>query len=152
MILASILASIGLAIIFPKKHWYRHYNRSWNPQIQTKDGNYDNNPSVSVNFGAVSRRLFSDSLETVQLNCNFGALEIFFDKVELNPNGAEVTLNCSFGAIELFVPKHWHIIDRLNRSLSGVDIHNNFTPLAENAPLLTLVGNVSMGAIEVRSI
>jgi hypothetical protein len=157
LILASVLASIGLAMIFSKKRWHshlnhRHYSRSGNIQMQTTDGNHDNNPTVSVNFGAVSRRLSADSLETVQLSCNFGALEIFFDKVELNPNGAEVTINCSFGAVELFVPKHWHIVDRLNSSLGGVEISNGFSPSEENAPRLTLLGNVSMGGIEVRSI
>jgi hypothetical protein len=118
--------------------------------MQTEIGNNDNNPSVSVNFGSVSRRLRADNLETVQLSCNFGALEVFFDQVELGPNGAEVILNCSFGAIELFFPKHWRIIDKLNCTLGGVDVDKGFTTSAENAPQITLTGSVSFGGIEVR--
>jgi predicted membrane protein len=114
--------------------------------------NSDNNPSIKVNFGAISRSLKSDCLETVQLYCNFGALEVYFDKVMLNPNGAIANLNCSFGAIKLYIPKNWLIIDQLNCSLGGIDIDKNFTPQSENAPKITLTGSVSLGGIEVRYI
>ena len=159
LILASVLASIGLVILFPSKRRHnhcknKHYSRSGDhhSQMQTEIGNNDNNPSVSVNFGSVSRRLRADNLETVQLSCNFGALEIFFDQVEPDPNGAEAILNCSFGAIELFIPKHWRVIDKVNRTLGGVDIDKSFSASADNAPQITLTGCVSMGAIEVRYI
>ncbi|MCL2442197.1 MAG: hypothetical protein FWD13_01885 [Treponema sp.] len=157
LIIASILASIGLAVIFPRKrHGYCKYKKyikiGDQQQMSTEDINNNNNPSVSVNFGAISRRLNSDNLETVILRCNFGALEVFFDKVILSPNGAEADLNCSFGAIILFVPRNWNIIDRTNCSLGGVDIDKNFDPPSENAQQLTLTGNVSLGGIEVRYI
>ena len=166
LIITSVLAFLGLSILFPKKYWfskihkYRHDNRytrfsrsgDQTQQVRTEYGDNDNNPSVSVNFGAVSRHLSADSLETAQLYCNFGALEVFFDQVQLCPNGAEASLNCSFGAIQLFVPKHWRIIDRLNCTLGGVDVERNSAAPAENAPQLTLNGSVSLGGIEVRYI
>jgi hypothetical protein len=159
IIIAAVLASIGLSVLLPKKknNWgkkYSHYSRSTDqqPQMRTESGNNDNNPVISVNFSALSRSLQADSLETVQLNCNFGALEIFFDKVELNPNGAEVILNCSFGGIKLCIPKHWHLIDRLDCTLGGVDMDTRFASRAENAPQLILIGNVSFSGVEVRYI
>ena len=165
LILASVLASFGLTILFPRKYWHgkkenKHFNRPGNQaqmntqhaQVRTEYGSNDNNPSVNVNFGAVSRHLCADSLETAQLHCNFGALEVFFDQVELSPKGAEATLNCSFGAIKLFIPKHWRVINRLNCTLGGVDAEKNFATPAENAPQLTLTGSVSLGGIEVRYI
>ena len=159
LILASVLASIGLTILFPSKHRHNHcknkrYSRSGDhhSQMPTEIGNNDNNPSVSVNFGSVSKRLHADNLETVQLNCNFGALELFFDQVELSPNGAEVILTCSFGAIELFIPKHWRVIDKLNCTLGTVDIDKSFAVSADNTPQITLTGSVSLGGIEVRYI
>ena len=158
LILVSVLAALGLSILFPRKYWYgktesKHFSQKGDqPQMRAEYGGNDNNPSVSVNFGAVSRHLCADSLETAQLYCNFGALEVFFDQVQLSPNGAEATLNCSFGAIKLYLPKHWRIINRLNCTLGGVDTDKNFTALAENAPQLTLAGSVSLGGIEVRYI
>jgi len=157
LIIATVLASIGLSILLPRKHWHRgcgNYNRSGDhhPQMRTEDGNNDNNPFININFGSISRRLHADSLETVQLQCNFGALEILFDQAQISPNGAEVMLNCSFGAIELLIPKHWRVIDQIKCTLGGVDIDKRFAVPEENAPQLTLSGSVSLGGVEIRYI
>jgi hypothetical protein len=95
--------------------------------------------------------LNADSLETVRLSCNFGAMEIYFNQVELSPNGAEADINCSFGGIQLFIPKHWQVIDKLHCTLAGVNV-KSFTAPAENAPRLTLNGSVSLGGVEVKYI
>jgi predicted membrane protein len=155
LILSSVLASIGLAVLLPHRHRHHEFkchgkSGDYSPQISTENSDNDNNPTVSVNFGAVSRHLCASSLETARLYCNFGAIEIFFDQVELNPNGAEVVINCSFGAVKLYLPKNWRIIDKLNCSLGGVDMDKRFSAPEENAPQLTLTGSVSLGGIEVR--
>jgi len=160
LILASVLASMGIATLLPRRHQYNNcgkdndndHRRTNNrhSQIHTESGNYDDNPSVSVNFGAVDRRLHTDNLETVRLNCNFGALKVFLDQAKPCPGGAEVIINCSFGGIELFVPKHWRVIDKVNCALGGVSINKTFNASTENAPTLTLTGSVSLGGIDVR--
>ena len=157
LILASILASIGLAIIFPKRkinHFkYKHYKKTENDHQQISiENTSNNNPSVNVNFGAKRYCFNADNLETAALYCNFGSLEVFFDKAVLGSNGAAVDLNCSFGAIQLYVPKDWSIIDRINCSLGGVDIDKIFNNSPDNNKILTLTGNVSFGGIEVRHI
>ena len=161
LLLAALLATIGLFVLLPHKHrdgtfWgghaHRHYSRGGDrhPQMPVEDCDKENNPSVNVSFGAVSRYLHSDCLETVQLYCNLGALEVFFDKAELSPNGAVANCFCSLGGMTIFVPKHWHVIDNLNCTLGGVEIDNRFAAPTENAPQLTITGNVLLGGIEVR--
>jgi len=157
LIIATVLASVGLSILLPRKFKHRECgNKSrsgdQHPQMRTEDGGNDNNPVVSVNFGGISRRLHANSLETVQLHCNFGALEIFFDQAGISPNGVEAMLDCSFGAIKLIVPKNWRIIDKINCTLGGVDMETQYAAPEENAPQLTLTGSVSLGGIEVRFI
>jgi len=112
----------------------------------------DNNPRISVSFGGGSRYLHADSLETVDIDCSFGGIEVYFDHVTLSPNGAEAFLNCKFGAIELYVPAHWKIIDNMSASLGGVDINNRRNNNDENAPVLKVSGNVSFGGVEVHRI
>ncbi|MDR3013297.1 MAG: hypothetical protein LBU70_08840 [Chitinispirillales bacterium] len=158
LILASLLAAAGLAVLMPKRRggWrveYRHHHReprARKTQMRTENIDGDNNPTVSVNFGSVSSRLSSNNLETAQLHCNFGALEIYFDQAELSGGRAEASLNCSFGAIVLFIPGHWRVIDRLNCTLGGVDMGKPPAPPLPNAPQLTLTGSVSLGGVEVR--
>jgi len=157
LIIASLLASIGLYIIFPRKKrnyfYYKHYKKAENNQhVCIEDSNNDNNPSVSVSFGAKNYSLNANNLETAQLSCNFGSLEVYFDKAALSQNGAAVDLNCSFGAIQLYVPRDWSVIDRVNCSLGGVDVDKNFNNSPENNKKITLTGSVSFGGIEVRCI
>lgn len=161
--LAAVLASMGLAVLLPRRHRNK-YDKDYDKdrdrsrtnadykEIHIENGNNDNNPTVSVSFGAVNRRLYADSLETVRLNCNFGALKIFLDQAKPCPGGAEAVINCSFGGIELFAPKHWRVIDKTNCAMGGVGIDKVFNAPAENAPKLTLTGNVSLGGIDVRYI
>jgi hypothetical protein len=155
LIAATALAFIGLNMLIPRGRRSNYQCNNFGGsggQPQQKiptEGNNDNNPYVGVNFGAVSRSLNADSLETVRLSCNFGAMEIYFNQVQLSPNGAEADISCSFGGIQLFIPKHWQVIDRMNCTLGGVNI-KSFTAPAENAPRLTLNGSVSLGGVEVR--
>jgi hypothetical protein len=156
LIAAAALTFMGLNILLPKRRGCNQCNNSGESgdQQQKKipaDGSKDNNPYVGVNFGSVSRSLNADSLETVRLSCNFGAMEIYFNQVELSSNGAEADITCSFGSIQLFIPRHWQVIDRLNCTLAGVNLKSLTAP-ADNAPRLTLNGSVSMGGIEVKYI
>jgi len=156
LIVAAVLAFIGLNILIPqRRHSCNYGNKSGGSNEQQKkiptEDNNDNNPYISVNFGTVSRSLHADSLETARLSCNFGAMEIFFNQVELSPNGAEVSIICSFGGVQLFIPRHWQVIDKLHCTLAGVD-NRSFSAPAENAPRLTLNGSVSLGGVEVKYI
>ena len=123
-----------------------------NGDTKVKEGGGDNNPHISVQFGAASRYLHANSLESVELNCSFGSLEVYFDHVELSPNGAEAYLNCKFGAIELYVPSHWQIIDNTRASIGAVDIKRSRVAPDINAPRLTISGSVSVGGVEIHRI
>jgi len=160
LIIAGVLAAIGLSILLPKR-----YNKANNwinvgvfhggddePRSQTAAGNgsADNNPVVNVSFGGASRYLHSDCLETATLNCSFGGLDIYFDQAQISPNGAEVNIQCSFGGIDLYVPRHWQVINNVSCSLGAVDINNRRAVQTENAPTLTLNGSVSFGGVDVK--
>ena len=119
---------------------------------KVEEGGEDNNPHISVSFGGASRYLHADSLETVELDCNFGGLEVYFDHVTLSPKGAEAFLDCKFGAIELYVPAEWRIVDNMRSSLGAVEINGRRRVPADDAPVLKLTGNVSFGAVEVNII
>jgi predicted membrane protein len=166
LILAALLTTIGLSIIFPFKAFRVKAKYEFNTGgkknkhsatvvdgdgggIVVEDGGYDNNPTVSVHFGGINRYLKADALETVRLNCSFGSLEVFLDQVTLSPDGAEAFIDCSFGSVEMYVPKHWNVVDKLSCTIGGVEIkghkHKN-----EDAPTLVLNGGVQFGSIEVR--
>jgi len=173
LVLVTVLVTAGLHVLIPQKRFVFKHRKRNKDTIYTGDstvmggssiidsedfdgrieeGGGDNNPRISVQFGGGSRYLHADCLETVELDCSFGGLEVYFDHVQLSPNGAEAFLNCKFGAIELYVPAHWRIIDNMSASLGGVEIKNRRDPTDDNAPTLTVSGNVSFGGVEVHRI
>jgi len=148
LIIVAILACIGLATLLPRKHKFSHAGSS--TRIQDENDDDGNNPVVSTQFGSVSRYLHSECLETVQLECRFGALEVFFDQTQLSPDGAELICNNHFGSIELFIPRHWRVIDKLNCTFGGVEHKSHNAAPSENSPKLTISGTVTCGGIEIR--
>ncbi|UOO37050.1 hypothetical protein IZU99_07175 [Oscillospiraceae bacterium CM] len=152
LILAAVLVSIGFHIIF-RKHSkppcctsYAHHGEAHYETVEDID---DNNPSVRVSFGASSKYLHANALKTGQFSVSFGALDVYFDQVQLDLEGAQLFLDCSFGAIKLYFPKTWHIVDSLSASLGGVSNDTRFSKPGPGAPTVTLTGNVSLGGVEI---
>ena len=119
---------------------------------QTVESIDDNNPVVNVHFGSSSKYLHADSLMGGQFTVSFGALEVYFDQVTLCPEGAEIYVDCSLGSLALFIPKTWRVVDNLHTSLGAVENDIRIADLGENAPKLTISGNVHLGNIDIRYI
>ena len=164
LLVAAALASTGLAVLLPKKniflkkvgrgrysstYEYDDDYKSDKTKSKFTSDNDEKNFDISVEFGSSSRYLRSDSLESVRLNCRFGGLEVYFDEVELSPNGAEVFLDCSFGAIELNIPKHWKVKEDISCSLGGVDSKRKRNEPSDDSPELIIRGNVSLGGVDI---
>ena len=154
LILASVLAALGLHTLLPKRKKKHNSGGVYIKQSKprTEVGGDEKNPHISVQFGSISRYLHSECLETVQLECKFGSLEVFFDQVHLSPEGAEAFCDCKFGNIVLFVPKEWDVTDEADRAFGGVDISNRRVSPEPDAPKLLIRGNVSFSGIEVKYI
>jgi len=118
------------------------------PKKKVHESGGDNNPSISVSLGAVTRYLRADALETVELNCSMGNLEVYFDDVTLSPNGAVADVSCSLGNMELYLPREWRVIDNLGASLGNAEVDHRFND-DEDAPTITINGSVSLGNIEI---
>jgi len=139
--IASVLAS-GSLFLFFKQHRYNALNHT----IPTVSSSNDNNPIVNVNIGGVIWHLYADNLKTVKLKCKFGVLNVFFKHAVPSPNGVVVEVNLEYGGIWLNVPRHWRIINMMGDS---VCIDKIFDVAPDNAPRLTLTGNVSFGGVNV---
>ena len=121
-------------------------------KTKIEEGDDVNNPYISVSFGGAVRYLHSECLESAELRCSFGNLEVYFDNVTLSPNGADVNVNCNFGNVEIFVPSHWRVVDEMNASLANAEVSKHLRSNDTDAPTLRLNGSVSLGNVEVSRI
>lgn len=150
LILSAVLLSIGFHIMFRRhtkcKYVKRHFDGGEYTAIEEID---DNNPYIKVSFGASNKYLHADALKGGQFYCHLGALEVYFDQVQLHPDGAEIYVDCSLGAINLYFPRTWRVVNRLHGSLGGVSEDTHRSAPAPDAPQIVVTGNVSLGAVEI---
>lgn len=158
---AALLLSIGFSIIFKPKyfpfhHHHNHLDDDWSNH--TSSAEYSNTSEhvdidgsevkCSVSLAGSVKYLHSDSLQKGNFKCSLGYLKVYFDNVELHPNGADIYVDCSLGSMELFVPRNWPVMLDVDTSLGSV----NETPrrAAPTGPALRVNGRVSMGTLEIK--
>ena len=153
LIIAAVLISMGFSILFRShpKAWVCEHGK-YDRHSTTTENIDDNNPYANVSFGSSIKYLHSDCLKSGQFSSSFGSLEVYFDQVQLDPAGAEIFLDCSFGSIKLYIPKEWRVLENVKTSLGSIENKIRLSNLPENAPKLTLTGNVSFGSIEIQYI
>ncbi|MCL2078309.1 MAG: cell wall-active antibiotics response protein [Oscillospiraceae bacterium] len=165
LVVVTLLATAGFHILFAKRNFRKRSNieidysfcdtseKSENAaatEINIEDDS--NNPRISVKCGAISRYLHADALETAELECKMGSLEVYFDNVKVSPNGAVIDVDCKLGAIEMYLPAEWQVSNNIDASLGGVDIKGRNRAEGEGAPKVKITGNVSLGGIEIHRI
>lgn len=158
LLLAAILCSIGLGMIIRKRPPRRQDVGNFSASsgntghVDTiSDANEDdNNPYGKVSFGSVTRYLHSTALRGGQFYASFGAIEVYCDQAQLAPEGAELFLDVSFGSIKLYVPRHWRVVDHMQKSVGGIDNDMRHVSLSGDSPTLVLTGNVSFGGVEIQ--
>lgn len=143
ILLAALFGSIGLTIMFTKKHKPKKHSDEYDQVI---NGHDENIVDVNVNFGSVIKYVNSDNFETANLGCNFGALKVYFDNARVKDN-ATINLDVSFAGVELFVPKDWKIISNVNISLAAVDQQNS--PGPKPTKTIKLQGKVHLAGVEI---
>jgi len=168
MVLVTLLLTCGLHVLLPRKlRSVGAFKVSFDGDsvrrgggrhdadeggVLVEEGEDENNPYIRVKFGHVCRYLHSECLESAQLECSCGAMEVFFDHVQLSPDGAEIYVKCSLGSLELYVPSHWNVINNMNASLGNADVGKRREPIDEDAPIITINGGVTLGNVEVHRI
>lgn len=157
---AALFLSIGFSIIIKPKYQHWHHAEYWNDEWRKHSHEHyestehididGSDVSCRVSMGGSSKYLHSDSLQKGYFDCSLGYLKVYFDSVELNPDGAEIFVNCSLGSMELYIPRTWNVRINVDATLAGV----SETPRrdATFGPTLTISGSVRLGAVEIKYI
>lgn len=153
LIFSAILLSIGLHMLFRrKKHIFinnrkmdKYSNSSRSSRDETLTGN---RLYARTSFCDSSKYLHSDSLEKGEFIVSFGKMNVYFDQVQLSPDGAEVYLDCSFGELDVYLPRNWQVKDKLQASLGTIENPSrSFTDVS--GPQITLNGEARFGTIKI---
>ncbi len=161
VLIAAGLLSVGFSILMPSKYrWMEGIGHHHNDQWKKHDSNYEkyetvdhvdgNEISCYVSLGGSCKYLHSSSLERGKLDCSMGYLKVYFDNVQLHPDGAVIEVNCSLGSTELYIPRHWCVKLDVDCVLGNVEEYER--PQNFDGPALMIKGSVRLGNLVIRYI
>lgn len=151
LILAAVLASIGLSILAPRRgHWGKKvWHWEGHGHGKTEGDLNGNNVYLKSSFNDSCKYLHSDCLKKAHFVSSFGNLIVYMDKVTLDPKGAEVFVDVRFGNMTLYLSKDWRVTNMVNEN-AGSKIEDNGSHAADDGgPIVTLKGDVSFGRLEI---
>lgn len=143
----ALLGSIGLTMLFHNRKWNRQEFHGDDGQFTVIDVEDNSHVRHRTSFGASSKYINSEDFKQADLECQFGAMKVYFDKAKITEGRAAVRVNVSFSGVELYIPKEWKIDNQIKISLGAVDEKNEHVPTGD--VILTLIGEVSFGAVEI---
>jgi predicted membrane protein len=145
----ALLGSVGLSLIFRRKHCFATYVNHNHEHIDEEIINDPDGNTVDcfVNFGASIKYVNSDNFERANIKCTFGSAKVYFDNAVIPSGNAIIHLNVSFGGVELFIPKTWTVIQDASAVFGGIEEKNRH--METNGPVVTLKGNISFAGVQI---
>jgi predicted membrane protein len=144
VLLTAFLISLGLSMIF-NRHGsivFSINNDKSSSIVNEQDGSVVN---CSTTFGECIKYVNSEDFVRANIKCSFGDVKIYFDNARIPSGRADVYLDVSFGDVDLYIPRTWKIINKSHTFFGDMDIRHNNQNLDEDAPIVTIHGNVSFG-------
>ena len=150
LISSAILISISFSLLFARRNKKTICSCDIENHISKISENGDCNiPYVKVAVDSISKYIHSEDLKGGQFINYLGVLDVYFDEVQLSPDGAKLYIDCVLGTTNLYIPKHWKLVDNINKYLGDVKNQTERTKLSEDVPHITLTGRVVMSNVNI---
>lgn len=163
LLLGSTVISIGLSLIFrgsTRAKWQEKHAESWK-KISSSNGcsqqgdwskseetiNENEVVSIDCNFSEQTKYIHASNLKRVQIGSRFASTKVYFDQVQVSPDGLEINLNVSFAGVVLMVPKSW-LIDSSVSVFAGVVSDETRSVEAVRTPV-RLTGSINLGEVKI---
>ena len=125
---AALLGSIGLEILFHNKKRHNEHHAFYK-DCKTVDTADESCINYGTTFGSSIKYVNCDDFRQLNLDCTFGAMQVYF------------------AGMDLFIPKEWQVINHATAVFGGIDEKNH--PQTTGTPILTLTGSVAFGGVEI---
>lgn len=144
---ATLLASIGLTIIFPKYHNYDGKKFDGFKFVDNgKKEFFENDGEVLYfknSFSSCTKYVNTDALVNASFENSFGEMKIYFDNTIIKNGIADINLEVSFGNAILYIPKTWNVENHIKTSFGTLREQNSNQ--SQGCPTLRIYGQISFG-------
>jgi predicted membrane protein len=118
---------------------------------EATDTSSDDRLHRQLTFSGAQYRIESQAWRGGKLGVTVGGVELDLRQARLHPDGAVLDLRVVMGGVDLRVPDTWQVRCEVTPLFGGADDTTRSTQGAGSAPLLRVVGTVTLGGITVRN-
>ncbi|SCI90406.1 Predicted membrane protein [uncultured Clostridium sp.] len=148
ILLAALLGSIGLSLIFNRRPKWTKVNYSWDGEnTETIDIEDEGHIKLETSFGSSIKYINTDKFEYANLECSFGNMKVYFDNAIMAKENAVVKIDVSFAGMQIYVPRGWNLVNNTSVSFGAVEEKNKRDSVITNT--LTIIGDVSFSGVEI---
>ena len=148
VLIAALLGSIGLSMIFNKHSKWGHSKNGWDSyEFKTIDTEDESHIKLQTLFSGSIKYINTDKFKQADLKCSFGGMKVYFDNAVLHEGKGIVRIESSFSGVELYVPRNWTVEDRANTSFGAISEKNRNEGTSDN--ILTICGNINFSGVDI---
>ena len=151
LLLAALLLSIGLSLLFRKKtsaRWHGSHSDSWTKSEEIL--NQDEIVTIDASFSEQTKYIHANNLKKVQISSHFASAKVYFDQCQVSPEGLEINLNIHFAGVVLMIPANWRI--QSQASVFAAEIQDDTRSSQETVQVVRLTGNVNFAEVKILTI
>lgn len=142
VIMSIFFGTLGITMIFSKI--FHSQQKKESDQLDIED---EGHVKFNILLGGGAKYITTQKFEQADLKCRFGGMEVYFDNASLFEGKGIIKIDSSFSGVELYMPKDWTVVNDLRVGMGAVEFKNGAQPDPDK--IVTLVGNVSLGAVEI---
>ncbi len=111
----------------------------------------DDRLNRQITFAGAEFKIASQAWKGGQLGVTVGGLELDLRNARLDPEGAVLDVRVVMGGIDIRVPDTWQVQCDVTPLIGGADDTTRSTQGSESAPLLRVVGSVTLGGLSIHN-
>ena len=145
VLLCALLFTIGTAILMPKK---QKLTKTVNGEGKTEYEFSYHTDGEANKLGAGVKYVDCADFTYAKAQNKLGQLDVYFSNVELYHGGGTLEVENELGQLSVYVPAGWRIVNKVKAGL-GVVVCTDNDGIADDAPVLTVIGSSNLGEVEI---
>lgn len=140
IVLASILAGVGLSMVFKPKRSY------FNAKGNVYDGDFTEQAGPDTVFSNRTRYVNDENFTDISGDVVFSGTSIYFDNAAMLEDRATYSGDAVFSNVKLYVPRNWNVEFTGDRVFSNIKVYPNGTRTEKT---LAVTGDFVFSQLEV---
>lgn len=162
ILLAALLVSIGLGVIFRNRFHTIVYANKKIKDFRNKREDFSNNLftdtvnkekgahiSISQTMSDTSRYVHSKALEDIQVKAKMSDVNIYLDDAKAAGDQVDLLLDLTMSDLVVYLPLSWEVDNQMSGGFSDLEIAGSSNG---GGPVLRLSGHASMSDVKIKYI